>query len=171
MLVGLGVALALGCEARPTRESAPKRATSAAPGSHPTGDRYVVRSPDQAPSTPSASAVATPSSSSPSSSSSSSSSPAPIPSLVVGKAACDACLEAEKAGRYLTPSGVGHYLVGCDDNVVRQQCLAATKRSLPVRVRELVVAGKCDDARALVQFAVRENASSPTLSTALGACK
>jgi len=165
-VIGLGFAIALGCEASATPGS---EAASAASGSaltpsllsHPVGERYVGRPLAQPSSPPAASPVAAPSASS----------PAPIPSLVSGKAACDACLEAEKSGRYLTPRGVGHYLVGCDDDVVRKQCLAATKRSIPLRVRELVGLGKCDDARALVQFAVRENAGSPTLGAALGACK
>ena len=99
-----------------------------------------------------------------------SSTPAPIPSLLTGRAACDACLAAEKAGRYLTPQGVGHYLQGCQDEPVRQQCLAATKRSIPRHVRELASQHQCDDARLIAEFADRHGVSSPALRAAIAKC-
>lgn len=96
---------------------------------------------------------------------------APIPSLIEGHAACDACLEAARAGRYLTPQGVGHYLVGCDDAALRAHCLAATKRSLPAHAKKLASGGNCPEARKLAEFANRSGADSPALHSALASCQ
>jgi hypothetical protein len=96
---------------------------------------------------------------------------APIPSLVEGRAACDACLEAARAERYFTPQGVGHYLVGCRDEPLRQRCLTMTRRSLPASVRVHVSRGQCSQARQLVEFADRNGLGSAALRSTLGACK
>src|SRR5258708_5391231 len=99
------------------------------------------------------------------------SAPAPVPSVLLGQAACDACLTAERAGKYLTPEGVSHYLAGCDDDKQRAACLAATKRSLPKRARQLALEGKCEEARALVEFAARARVGSPALTSAVASCR
>jgi hypothetical protein len=79
-------------------------------------------------------------------------------------------MAAERAGRYLTPQGVGHYLMGCADAARRQLCLGAARRSLPSRVRALVASQQCSEARQLVEFADRNGAGSTTLRSSLGAC-
>ena len=76
-----------------------------------------------------------------------------------------------RAGRYLTPQGVGYYLVGCDDAAARERCLAAAWLSLPKHVKQLVADGKCAEARSLAEFAERKNVSTPALRSSLGACK
>ena len=76
-----------------------------------------------------------------------------------------------RAERYLTPEGVGHYLVGCDDDAARERCLAATRLALPKRIKQLVADRNCADARMLAEFADRNNVSSPALRSALGVCK
>jgi hypothetical protein len=156
------VFVTLACEseapAPPAVQAAP--ATSGATASTGQGPRYMSPLISAAPAAEPAAVM--PSSSTPA--------PAGIPSVVVGKAACDACLEAERAGRYLTPQGVGHYLTGCDDDVARKRCLEATRRSLPKNVKQLATQGKCDEARSLVQFGERNGAVSPALRPALGSC-
>jgi hypothetical protein len=99
------------------------------------------------------------------------SAPAPVPSVLLGQAACDACLAAERAGKYLTPQGVSHYLAGCDDDKQHAACLAATKRSLPKHARQLALEGKCDEARALAEFGARTSVSSPALTSAVASCR
>ena len=143
--------LVLACESQapapPATAAAP--ATSGSTASAGQGPRYTGLLVSAAPAA--APAVEAPSASA----------PAGIPSVVVGRAACEACLEAERAGRYLTPQGVGHYLTGCDDAVATKRCLDATRRSLPKNVKRLAAEGKCDEARSLVQFGERNGALSP----------
>ncbi|HWZ87241.1 MAG TPA: hypothetical protein VNW92_00275 [Polyangiaceae bacterium] len=99
------------------------------------------------------------------------SAPAPVPSVLMGQAACDACFAAERAGKYLTPQGVSHYLAGCDDDKQRAACLTATKQSLPKRARQLALAGKCEEAHALAEFGERARVSSPGLTAAVASCR
>src|SRR5258708_4891375 len=99
------------------------------------------------------------------------SAPAPGPSVLLGQAACDACLAAERAGKYLTPEGVSHYLAGCDDDKQRAACLTATKRSLPKRARQLALEGKCEEVHALAELAERMRVSSPALTSAVANCR
>ena len=151
-------AASLGCQARARADPTPS-ATQPAASTKPleTASRYL----------------GSPSASAPASEAAPSAPPsvAPIPSLLEGRGACDACLEAERAGRYLTPQGVGHYLLGCDDAALRAQCLAATKRSLPPRVKKLASSGNCSEARHLAEFGERNGASSPALRSALASCQ
>lgn len=154
-------AVALGCQGRtssdPTRTGTAKPAASAKPFE--TAARYL--------GSPSASAAAALAAEAPPSAQPS---VAPIPSLIEGRAACSACLEAERARRYLSPQGVGHYLVGCDDAALRAHCLAATKRSLPAYAKKLASSGNCTEARKLTEFANRSGADSPALRAALANC-
>jgi len=153
-------ALLLGCQARASSDTT--RGTSQpAPSTKPleTASRYQ--------GSPSASAPAPASEAAPSAPPS----VAPIPSLVEGRGACDACLEAERAGRYLTPQGVGHYLIGCDDAALRAHCLAASKRSLPQHVQKLASSSNCAEAQKLAEFGNRSGLGSPALQSALASCQ
>lgn len=157
----LGVAL--GCREAPRADTKPAPRAAASELSSP-GSRYVSPLPSSAVA---AAPISAPSSTT---TASAAASVAPIPSLIEGQAACDACLVAERDGRYLTPQGVGHYLVGCADEARRQRCLSATRRSLPARVRALVASQQCSEARQLAEFADRHGASSATLRNALSVC-
>jgi hypothetical protein len=98
------------------------------------------------------------------------SSPKPVPSIIVGREACEACLAAVEAGQFLTPSGSSHYLAGCDIPDLRQRCLDATRRALPTHVAELVRQHRCTDAKTLVEFAERGGTSSAALHVAARGC-
>jgi hypothetical protein len=157
-------AVALRCQARTSSDTADLNGTAPSVAStrpFQTAERYRGL-PQASAADPALAAVAPPSAPP---------SVAPIPSLIEGRAACSACLEAERAGRYLSPQGVGHYLVGCDDDALRAHCLAASKRSLPGHVQKLASAGDCAGARKLAEFGDRSGASSPALHAAVASCR
>lgn len=96
--------------------------------------------------------------------------PKPAPSLIPGREACEQCLAAVKAGRFLSEEGSAHFLAGCDVPELRQACLDATRRALPARVTELVRQHRCEDVKTLAEFAARGGVSSPQLVAAVKAC-
>jgi hypothetical protein len=156
LLVASVIALG-GCPAGPTTRAQPSKPVKTSPTVPP----RLPGMPGGSPPSSAARAAAAPRAST----------PAPIPSLVVGKAACDACFDAELAGVYLTPQGVGHYLLGCDDDSARKRCAAAATRSLPARVKQLVATGSCPEALALAQLGERKNLSSVALRSAVAPCQ
>jgi hypothetical protein len=100
----------------------------------------------------------------------SSSSPTPVPSLIPGREACEACSAAVKAGEFLGPTGSSHYLAGCDIDQLRQRCIDETRRALPVRAAAFARQHRCQEAKALIEFAQRGGTMSAALSNAVRGC-
>jgi hypothetical protein len=79
-------------------------------------------------------------------------------------------LAAVKAGEFLGPTGSSHYLAGCDVDELRQRCIEATRRALPVQAARLSRQHRCDDVKTLLQYAERGGTMSPALGNAARGC-